>query len=81
MPLEFTPVLGILIGVVATLVLVVIVIFLVLRSKYYRGKHQSNRVTRNNRPNPLKVMQQTPLEEDEMDTCLETAQPGKTSRR
>ena len=43
--LEFTPVLGILIGVVATMLLVAFVIILVLRIKYKTGKRINGKTT------------------------------------
>ncbi len=42
-PVEFTPVLGVLIGVVLTLMLVALVIILVLRMKYKSGRAAANR--------------------------------------
>merc|ERR1719471_1294766 len=45
-PLEFTPVLGILIGVVVTLLLVAIVIILILRMKYKSSQNKHDRENR-----------------------------------
>ena len=45
-PLEFTPVLGILIGVVVTLMLVAIVIILILRMKYKSSQNKHDRENR-----------------------------------
>ena len=62
-PLEFTPVLGILIGVVVTLLLVAFVIMLILRIKYKTSK-------RNNHENRTANQAQTDLEDDEEYFCL-----------
>ena len=55
MPLEFTPVLGILVGVVLTLMLVAFVVILVLRLKY-----QTNKAKNNGRGNTKRQHQQHP---------------------
>ena len=54
-PLEFTPVLGILVGVVLTLMLVAFVVILVLRLKY-----QTNNTKNNDRANNRKQNQHQP---------------------
>ena len=71
-PLEFTPVLGILIGVVVTLLLVAFVIMLILRLKYKTSKRNSQE----NRNNP------SDLEDDEEYFCLKPSErPMATLQR
>ena len=50
-PLEFTPVLGILVGVVLTLMLVAFVVILVLRLKYQTNKTKNNDRVNNRKQN------------------------------
>ena len=50
-PLEFTPVLGILVGVVLTLMLVAFVVILVLRLKYQTNKTKNNDRANNRKQN------------------------------
>ena len=72
-PLEFTPVLGILIGVVVTLLLVAFVIMLILRIKYKNSK-------RNNQENGPRA--QTDMEDDEEYFCLKPSErPMATLQR
>ena len=67
-PLEFTPVLGILVGVVLTLMLVAFVVILVLRLKY-----QTNKTKNNDRANNRKQNQQNNKNKQERTKANNTA--------
>ncbi len=91
-PLEFTPVLGILIGVVATMLAIAAAIFLLIRCKYTAttsgtrsSKPGGRRRRRKESGNPKERRVQLAVEEDdgigeaeeEEDLCLK-AQPSET---
>ena len=78
-PLEFTPVLGILVGVVITLFAVACVIILVLRVKYRNGNGK-----RSNGGKKVMVFEsgsqdQGPTEESEEEMCLKPQDRGTES--
>ncbi len=87
-PLEFTPVLGILIGVVATLAAVAAAIVLIIRCKYSTStdakKGRRHNKNNNNRRVQLAVAEEEMEEEEdaimegEEDMCLKAAMPSKT---